>query len=428
MKTKFLSISLFLFCIILVGCTKDEVVPKPIDVTLGTTTASGVWKKGATYTVNGSITIPKDSSLTIEEGVTVLFADTSKRSEIIVDGNLYVMGTAANQVKFTVPDKYKTAGNAMQGLWGGIIGSPSNTEILILNAVIEYAGAVTTSNSLSVIKGLYKAAAGEKDPALYASNVNGKVVVMNSTIRNIKEDVFYIEGGSVIFANNTFGPSGLENGGVMNLKSGCIADMAYNVVFSSNSDAFKLSNSGTKVPQTIATAYNNTIVNCGWRRPDIKGGSIWLEKTVVANIYNNLLVNNRWGVKFSGADSRTVYDYTYYYGQDQITVDQFTPNLSLWKEVVRGTHDIAGTTAKSNDPKFVNYPLDNTGIVNNVFNNGVLNSTFNTAWDFHLQAGSPALTGAKTDVVRNFPNGLTINKVVYTAPASSAFFGAFGTK
>jgi len=136
MKSKVFFLGIFLFSLFFVACTTDEVVPKPIDVTLGTTTASGVWKKGATYTVNGSITIPKDSSLTIEEGVTVLFADTSKRSEIIVDGNLYVMGTAANQVKFTVPDKYKTAGNAMQGLWGGIIGSPSNTEILILNAVI----------------------------------------------------------------------------------------------------------------------------------------------------------------------------------------------------------------------------------------------------------------------------------------------------
>jgi len=428
MKSKVFFPGIFLFFLFFVSCTTDEVTPKPIDVTLGTTTASGTWKKGATYTVNGSITIPKDSSLIIEEGVTVLFADTSKRSEIIVNGNLYVMGTAANQVKFTVPDKYKTAGNAMQGLWGGIIGSPTNKEILILNAVIEYAGAVTTSNSLSVIAGLYKATAGEKDPALYASNVDGKVVVMNSTIRNIKEDVFYMEGGSIIFANNTFGPSGLENGGVMNLKSGCTADMAYNVVFSSNSDAFKLSNSGVKVPQTQAVAYNNTIVNCGWRRPDVKGGSIWLEKLVIAKIYNNLLVNNRWGVKLSGADSRTVYDYTYYYGQDQITVDQFTPNLSLWKEVVRGTHDVAGTTAKSNDPKFVNYPLDNSGIVNNAFSNGVLNYTFNTAWDFHLQTGSPALTGAKTDVVRNFPNGITIKGVVYTAPAASAFFGAFGTK
>jgi len=418
MKTKILSLSLFVCILIFTGCKSEDITPKPIQVTLGNGTASGTWVKGGTYTVNGSLIIPKDSSLIIEEGVTVLFADTAKRSEIIVEGNLYVMGTAANQVKFTVPDQYKTTGNAMQGLWGGIIASPDSKEILILNAVIEYAGAVNTSTSLSVIRGLYKAEAGEKDPALYACNVNGKVVVMNSTIRNIKEDVFYIEGGSIIFANNTFGPSGLENGGVINLKSGCLADCAYNVIFSSNSDGFKLSNSGDKLPQTHAVVYNNTLVNCGWRRPDVKGGSIWLEKLVYAEVYNNILANNRWGVKFSGADAKTVYDYTYYYGSTQQTVDQFTPDATKWKEVKRGAHDVAGTTAGANDPKFVNYDLTNAG----------MNFIYNVAWDFHLQAGSPALTGGKTDVVRNFPNGLLINGVTYTAPVASAFFGAFGTK
>jgi uncharacterized lipoprotein YbaY len=417
MKPKILIVSLLLVFVILFGCKKEDSTPIPVNVTLKKSTASGIWKKSGTYTVNESFTIPKDSSLTIEEGVTVLFADSSKRCEIIVSGNLYVMGTQQNPVKFTIPDQFKTTANAMKGFWGGIIGDTTNTEILILNTTIEYAGAVTTSNSLSVIKGLYKAEAGEKAPALYASNVDGKVVVMNCNIRNIKEDVFYMEGGKIIFANNTFAASGLENGGVINLKSGCLADCAYNVIFSSNSDGFKLSNSGDKTPQTHAVVYNNTLVNCGWRRPDIKGGSIWLEKLVYAEIYNNILANNRWGVKVKGADKKTVYDYTYYYGYTQQCVDQFTPNAT-WAEVVRGAHDVAGTTAGANDPKFVNYPLSNDG----------MNFAFDSSWDFHLQVGSPALTGAKTDVVRNFPNGLTIKGQTYTAPVASSFFGAFGTK
>jgi len=418
MKTKRFILSLLVVLAIIQGCKKEDSTPIPIKVTLGTGTASGTWKKGATYTVNGSLTIPKDSSLTIEEGVTVLFADTAKRAEIIVNGNIYVMGTLQNPVKFTVPDKYKTTANAMQGLWGGIIAAPTNTEILILYTTIEYAGAVTTSNSLSVIAGLYKAAAGEKAPALYSSNPDAKIVVMNSNIRNIKEDVFYMEGGQIIFTNNVFAASGLENGGVINLKSGCKADCAFNLIFSSNSDGFKLSSSGTKV-QTHVVAYNNTLVNCGWRRPDVKGGSIWLENLVFAEVYNNILANNRWGVKAAsgtkGPDARTVYDYTYYYGSTQQTVDQFTPNAT-WAEVKRGTHDVAGATAGMNDPKFVNYPLTNSG----------MNFAFDASWDFHLQAGSPALAGAKKDVVRNFPNGLTIKGVTYTAPAAATFYGAFG--
>jgi len=418
MKTQKLMIGLMAILTIFAGCKKeDDSTTAPIQVTMNSGNASGTWISGGTYTVNGSLIVPKDSSLTIEAGVTVIFADTSKRSEIIVDGNIYIMGTAQSPVKFTVPDQYQTTANAMAGLWGGIVASPSNKEILMLNTTIEYAGAVTTSNSLSVIRGLYKAEAGEKIPALYASNTEAKIVVMNCTIRNIKEDVFYIEGGSIIFANNTFATSGLENGGMVNLKSGCLADCGFNLFFSSNSDAFKLSNSGDKVPQTHVVAYNNTMVNCGWRRPDIKGGSLWLEKNVFAEVYNNILANNRWGVKFSGADNRTVYDYTYYYGYTQQCVDQFTPNPE-WEQVVRGPHDIAGTTAGVNDPKFVNYPLSNDG----------MNSAFDPTWDFHLQSGSPALSGAKTDVVRNFPNGLTIQGKTYTSPPSAAYFGAFGTK
>jgi len=417
MKTKTILAYVFTLMVIFAGCKKDDSTPIPVNVTLGSGTASGVWTKNGTYTIKGSLTVPKDSSLTIEEGVTVLFADTSKRSELILNGNLYVVGTAQNPVKFTVPEQYKTSANAMQGLWGGILASPSNTEILISNSIIEYAGAVTTSNSLSVINGLYKAKAGEKSPVLYASNVDAKIVITNNTVRNIKEDVFYLEGGKIIICNNTFASSGLENGGVINLKSGCLADCAYNLIFSSNSDGFKLSNTGDKTPQTHAVVYNNTLVNCGWRRPDIKGGSVWLEKNVNAELYNNLLANNRWGIKFSKADSKTVYDYTYYYGYTQQCVDQFTPNAS-WPEVVRGAHDIAGTTAGANDPKFVNYPLSNAGT----------NSVFDANWDFHLQAGSPALTGAKTDVVRNHPNGLTIKNQTYAAPSASAFYGAFGTK
>jgi hypothetical protein len=53
----------------------------------------------------------------------------------------------------------------------------------------------------------------------------------------------------------------------------------------------------------------------------------------------------------------------------------------------------------------------------------------NTGWDFHLQTGSPALTGAKTDVAPYFiSTGVTVNGITYKSPAASAYFGAFGTK
>jgi hypothetical protein len=378
----------------------------------------GVWKRGNTYTVTDHLNIPKDSSLTIEEGVTVIFADSSIRAEIIVNGNLYCMGTAQYPIKLTVPENMRTQSNIMKGLWGGIIGSKTNKEMLLLYTTIEYAGAVTKASSPSVIAGLYKAVAGQFDPAIYVcNNTDGKLVVEHCTIRYNQDDVTYLEGGSVIFAYNTFNSSGLNGGDVMNFKSGTTADCSFNLVYSANTNGFKLSNSGSRTPQAHIVGYNNTFVNCGWRRPDVKGGSIWLENSVYAELYNNLLANDRFGIKNPklAADARSVYDYTYYYGYTQTGVNQFQTSTT---DVVRGTHDVAGTTAGSNDPLFVNYPVA-TDVTNYIFDAG---------WDFHLKAGSPALAGANTSFARNFgTTGISIKGVVYNSPAPAAYFGAFGT-
>jgi hypothetical protein len=164
--------------------------------------------------------------------------------------------------------------------------------------------------------------------------------------------------------------------------------------------------------------YNNTIVNAGWRRPTVKGGGIWLESGVFAELYNNLHINSRFAIKNNSkdaADTRSIYDYSYYYGYSKECVDNFQAGV---KDVVRGTHDIAGTLAGSNDPKLVNYPL----------NTDMNNAVYNSSWNFHLQAGSPALSGAKTDFTRNFgTTGITIKGKTYKSPAPATWFGAFGT-
>ena len=54
---------------------------------------SGVWEAGSTVNVTGHITVPEGESLTIEEGVTVIFSDAGVgvnhvAIEFTVDGNL----------------------------------------------------------------------------------------------------------------------------------------------------------------------------------------------------------------------------------------------------------------------------------------------------------------------------------------------------
>ena len=69
-------------------------------------------------------------------------------------------------------------------------------------------------------------------------------------------------------------------------------------------------------------------------------------------------------------------------------------------------------------PKFVNYPL----------NTDSKNAVFNTAWDFRLQSGSPAIGKGTTTFTRLYADGLSFaNGTLYKSPAPSTTIGAFGT-
>ncbi len=379
---------------------------------------SGVWTKGSVHHIKGDIIIPEGKSLTIEEGVTVIL-DTLKKPEIVVLGDLYALGTAENPVLFTIEESARTEQNKFGALWGGILAAPTCGELVLDHAILEYGGAMTSDMSTSVKLGLYKNKAGEGLPGLWFSNVNGKLVVQNSTIRHFQEDCTYIEGGKIIFANNTFNTNGVTGGEAMNFKSGCLADVAYNLVYSVNTNALKLSNAGDRTPQAYIIAYNNTLVNTGWRRPTAKGGSVWLEASVRADLYNNIFANTRFGIKRDPKkleDARSKISHNWYYGYDQATVDQFQPGKN---DVVGGTEETLGNKAGENDPKFVNYPL----------NTAMTNSTLAKDWDFRLQGNSPALKAGTTDFIRHFAKGLTLaNGLTYTSPAPANYVGALGTK
>jgi uncharacterized protein YjdB len=396
------------------------------DITVGTpggnggVEVSGTWATGSTVTVYDHIIVPVGSTLTIEEGVNVLIADTSLKIEMIVLGNLYSKGTEANPVNITVkgsliPSSVPST-RPFPAFWGGIICDTTCTELLMLYTNIKYYGAATTNSSPSVLLDLYKAAAGQTEPYLNFRNHNtGKLVVEHCTFSNGLDDGIYIEGGNVIFAYNTTYQNGSTSGDATNLKAGTIADLCYNLYYSPNTNAFKLSNTGSRTPQCNAVVYNNTIVNAGWRRPTVKGGSIWYESAVIAKTYNTLQINNRFGIKSDGAaDTASRADYNFYYGYGQTCVNNF--NSSTKGIYTAGAHDIAGTVAGSNDPLLVNYPL----------NTDTLNSEFDTEWDFHLQTGSPAIGAGTTNFTRHFgTTGITIDGVTYTSPAPSTTIGAF---
>ena len=407
---------------------------------------SGTWTKYSVINVTGQIRVPAGKSLTIEEGVEVNISTggqdaNATKIEWIINGNLYVKGTAASPVLISVPAAERTVANTFKRLWGGIIGSASCAEMLVDNAIIEYTGAITTATSPSVVAGLFKAGGGEGMVAFNTNNPDGRYVVQHTTFRSTGEDAIYVQGGSCIFTNNTFYAVGEAGGEAINVKAGCKVDAAYNVMYSVNTNALKLSNSGFSPTRAQAqiTAYNNTIVATGWRRDPNgpKGGSIWAEKGVLVNVYNNLVINAMFRAKApkwqqnatDGPDLNSKIDYNYYAAGPQTSAipqhiangtasgyDGFKPGVA---DAVYGAHDISGTGPNDKDPQFVSFPFAT---------NALLDFAFNTTWDFHLKASSPALTGAKTDVAPYFMNtGVSVNGTTYKSPAASAFFGAFGT-
>lgn len=409
---------------------------------------SGTWEKYSVVHVDGQISIPENESLTIEEGVEIIVNTAGQdanntRIEFIVKGSLYCQGTEDAPILFSVPAAERASSNAFARLWGGIIGSATCKEILLDHVIIEYTGAITTLSSPSVVNGLFKPAGGEGMVALNTNNPSGKYVVVNSTFRNCGEDAIYAQGGSWIIAHNTFYAVGEAGAEAINIKAGCKVDAAYNIVYSANTNALKLSNAGADGAdryQAQINGYNNTIVNTGWRRDASKpkGGSIWAEAGCLVNIYNNLVVNCMFAAKApgfgedatTGPDLNSKVDYNYYAsGSSESDVPQHIANGTTTafdgfkpgvKDVVYGANDVVGAAVGDKDPLFVHFPFNT---------NPLLSYTFDESWDFHLKAESPALKGANTDFAPYFAaSGITVNGNTYKSPLPSAFFGAKGTE
>lgn len=406
-------------------------------------TGSIVWPEDTVVTLTDHFLVDVNQSLYIEPGVKIIADNGDKKPEIVVLGNLYCLGTAEKPVTFTVADKYKT--DRFSRMWGGIICGYDSKEVVLDHAILEYGGAQTSEESLSWKKQLFKTEeVGEGVPAFHFCNTNGSFVITNCVFRNNAEDHIYITGGKSIVANNQFYSNGYDGGEAINYKSGCQADIAYNLVYDANTNGLKLSNSGLSpdIAASHLVIYNNTIVNSGWRRPKTKGGSIWLESNIHADLYNNLVYDCRYAMKHKTDDvesSNCILAPTYYFASTQNGADQMMADVE--DGILNNTGDIVSATPGANDPKFVSFQQTagmnvNYGVEKDDTKKGNAPATFSTSWDFHLQAGSPALTGGKTDFTRIYASGITFEGLkdmegvtaTYNSPAPAAYFGVYGTK
>lgn len=426
---------------------EPEVPSSQTEITETEMKVSGTWKSGTEIKLDRHLVIPEGESLTIEPGVKVIVSTAGvgvnhTPVEIIVKGNLYVLGTERQPVLFTVEESQRTVANTFAGLWGGIVATESCGEMVIDHAVIEYTGGQVIEGSPSATAGIYTAG-DDAYPQITTTNINGKYVITNSTIRNGRSDGIYLMGGSAIIASNTFAANGYSGAEAVNIKAGVKADIAGNIMFSPNTNGLKLSSSGQSETrgQAVANAYNNTIINAGWRRDGEKGGCIYVEKNCLANVVNNLMVNCKFrtmtpnyknpNASDAGFDDKSVIDYNMYVSGTQKSAIVY-PEESNVAYAYEGynythksynpaidTHSVIATAENLVNPQFSNFDINAVGLTD---------YTYDSSWDFHLTAGSPALSGTSATLTPCFADGLVINGKSYQSPALKSHFGAFGTK
>ena len=394
-----------------------------------------VWTEDSTVVLTDHFIVPQSKCLYIEPGVKVIAANSVKKPEIIALGSLYSMGTESKPVVFTVADSLKT--DRFSRNWGGIICGFDCQELYLAYTTLEYCGAQTTEESPSYLNSLFKTETGEGVPAVHFCNADGRMVIENCKFFNNAEDHIYITGGKSIVANNKFISNGYDGGEAVNYKSDCEADICYNLIYDANTNGFKLSNAGLTSIQSDLNVYNNTIVNSGWRRPKVKGGSIWMETSILVKLQNNLVYDCRWGLKHAtdeGEDAASVVTPNYYYASTSTGVAQMQANAEAG--IINGANDIMSLTAGEKNPLFLQYTQQSNVNINVGANEGDVPQTWSDNWDFHLSAASPALTGGTLSAPRHFGiTGITMSGLsgiiasnIFTSPQSSAYFGAFGQK
>ncbi len=408
-------------------------------------TGSIVWSHDTTLVT--SFKVPEGTSLYIEPGVHVTVSHDSQEEdkhpiEIVALGNLYAMGTADKPVVIT-------SDTGKPNDWGGIICGYNCSEVVLSHVELADCGATPTESSMSFQNKLFKTTIDGGVPAFHFCNTNGRFAMIGCYLHDNYNDQTYFTGGKGVITGCTFADNGNSNDGgeAVNVKSGCTLDVAFNLIYNACTNAFKLSDGG--VEKNFASKlviYNNTIVDCGWRRTkNKKGGNVWLEKGIAPVFVNNLMVDNRYGIrqpqKDGGDIDNSILAPNCLFASTDDVVKQQAKDYSM---IVWDDNNKVSTSPEDLSKLFVNFAQSDKMNINcesdDVAKGAPL--AWNSGWDFHLKAGAVALNGATSSVARNFVTGLPffgMKKVkwadsdndqnyYFTAPMASVFFGAFGTK
>lgn len=427
------------------------------------------WEAGKIVELKDHFVVPEGKTLIIKEGVQVIATGKVGINELPIEftvkGNLYCEGTAEKPILFSIPESERTESNIFEGKWGGIVATSTCKEMLIDHTIIEYVGGDVLEGAPAALAGIYEAG-DDAYPQITTNNTNGNYVITNSIFRYGVSDAIYMMGGNAIIANNIFCANGKTGEEAVNVKSGCKVDVAGNLMFAPNTNALKLSSKSQSEErgQAKIQAYNNTIVNAGWRRDEDKGGSIYVEENACVHVFNNLLVNCKfkattpfWDQNSSDRYDRdnSVIDYNYYAsGEQKLDEPDYVYEAGIeysWEgynysytlededdgEVIYinmydtevDKNSVVAKEGDKKDPHFTGFDIDGVRLLDYQ----LFNADGSQKYDFSLNSDSPALKGAYNgnDAAMQplfATSGLNVNGKTYNSPAPVARFGAYGQK
>ncbi len=230
---------------------------------------SGIWTLAKSpYYINGEITIPNDSTLTIEPGVEVVFMGHYKFN---VQGRLFAVGTQKDSIRFTAADK--------QAGWHGI----------------RFINTPNTNDTSQMV---------------YCSFKYGKANTGAYISRDRCGGAIYIQGFDKILISNSLFESNMNDGDISSATRGAAIYVAStNKPIITNSTF--LNNTGT-TDCAILSWYSNVIISnnvfsnnsgphgpvfCGYNSPTISGNIISNNRTTRAgggifNMTSNATVTN----------------------------------------------------------------------------------------------------------------------------------------
>ena len=414
---------------------------------------------GKSYDVVGDLFVPEGASVTVPAGVTLEFQEGTNGEAWFIDvfGSLYLMGEQNARIVLTASNELinSSKNQGIGQLWGGIIGTNTTGDLVIQYTDILYAGgSVKEGNAMTLdaTGGGGELAAGDASYAIYfirerEKRQDGIFVLTHSKIAFTPDDAIRINGGKTMMTHNVFEVTGGTGGDAVNIKAGTNGDFAYNLFYNLATNGLKSADTGPGERGKCETNfYNNTIINSGYRRAEPgRGAGLNYESNAYGDCYNNLLVNNRFGLRLVPGESepdvsKLNYGYNWYYGSVQTLTDEFYPSAATASVGMIGNDprtpipatDVAGGPGE-NDPLFENFnPANFTFSGNSTISSDPLRNNITPMqanFDFHLKSNSPALTGGFLNFDRVHSSYSSLDgTITFTPPAPSEFFGALGRK